>query len=150
MSSNPCSIALRTSSASKRPGVSTSSTSNPVLASNPALLQGSGVSGAEGDNQVALALAQLAHQPQAALNNQTFAQGYSQIVAHFGQSLSNINSQLDDQELVEAMLLRQRDALSGVSIDEEMTNMIKFQRAFEASARLISTVDELLQTVINM
>jgi flagellar hook-associated protein 1 FlgK len=48
------------------------------------------------------------------------------------------------------MLLRQRDSVSGVSLDEEMTDLIKFQRAFEASARLITTVDELLATVINL
>ena len=48
------------------------------------------------------------------------------------------------------MLLGQRDAVSGVSIDEEMTDLIKFQRAFEASAKLITTVDEMLQTVLDL
>jgi flagellar hook-associated protein 1 FlgK len=41
-------------------------------------------------------------------------------------------------------------AVSGVSIDEESTNLITYQRAFEAAARVISTVDELTQTVIGM
>jgi flagellar hook-associated protein 1 FlgK len=123
---------------------------NSALAGNPALLQGSAVSGAVGDNQVALALAQLANAPQASLGNQTFSQRYSETVATFGQALSNVNSQLADQEIVQTMLWRQRDAVSGVSLDEEMTDMIKYQRAFEASARLISTVDELLETVISM
>jgi len=48
------------------------------------------------------------------------------------------------------MLLRQRDSVSGVSLDEEMTDLIKFQRAFEASAKLITTIDEMLQTVVDL
>jgi flagellar hook-associated protein 1 FlgK len=61
-----------------------------------------------------------------------------------------VNNALSDQEVVETMLLRQRDAVSGVSLDEEMTNLIKFQKAFEASAHLISTIDEMLSTVVNI
>ena len=48
------------------------------------------------------------------------------------------------------MLLRQRDSVSGVSLDEEMTDLIKFQRAFEASAKLITTIDEMLETVLSL
>ena len=75
---------------------------------------------------------------------------YGQSVAKLGQSLNNNNAQLANQQIVEQMLLRQRDAVSGVSLDEEMTDLIKFQRAFEANARLITTVDEMLQTVVNL
>jgi len=42
----------------------------------------------------------------------------------------------------------QREALSGVSLDEESINLIKQQRAFEGAARIISTVDEMLQTIL--
>jgi len=48
------------------------------------------------------------------------------------------------------MLVRQRDSYSGVSLDEEMTDLIKYQKAFEASARLVSLVDEMLDVVISM
>jgi flagellar hook-associated protein 1 FlgK len=123
---------------------------NAALVANPALLQASGTSGAVGDNQVALQLAQLADQPLAALSNQTLSQHYAQTVSELGQSLVSVNNALSDQEVVETMLLRQRDAVSGVSLDEEMTNLIKFQKAFEASAHLISTIDEMLSTVVNM
>ena len=43
-----------------------------------------------------------------------------------------------------------RDASSGVSVDEELTNMIQYQRAYQASARLISTVDEMFETLLNI
>jgi len=61
-----------------------------------------------------------------------------------------VNSQLGDQEAIEDMLLRQRDSLGGVSLDEEMTDLTRFQKAFAASARLITTVDEMLDTLVNM
>jgi flagellar hook-associated protein 1 FlgK len=43
-----------------------------------------------------------------------------------------------------------REQVQGVSLDEELTNLISFQRAYQASARLITTADELLQTVIGL
>jgi len=42
-----------------------------------------------------------------------------------------------------------RESVSGVSLDEEMTNIIRFQRAYQASARAMSTTDEMLDTLIN-
>ncbi len=123
---------------------------NSALADNPALLQTSGTSGAVGDNQVALALAQLAAQKQAGLNNASFGENYSQTVAALGQALSNVNNSIGDQTVVQNMLKRQRDSISGVSLDEEMTNLVQFQKAYVASAHLITTVDEMLQTVVDL
>jgi len=71
-------------------------------------------------------------------------------MAQLGQALNGTNTQLSNQQIVERMLLRQRDSVSGVSLDEEMTDLIKFQRAFEASARLITTIDTMLETVVNL
>ena len=45
-------------------------------------------------------------------------------------------------------MIRYQDA--GVSIDEEMTNLVMFQKAFQASAKLISMTDEMLATIIQM
>ena len=44
----------------------------------------------------------------------------------------------------------QRDSVSGVSVDEEMANLVMFQKAFQASAKLISMTDEMLATLIEM
>jgi flagellar hook-associated protein 1 FlgK len=123
---------------------------NAALMNDPTLLQAAGVNGAAGDNQTALALAQLAQTKYAALNTQTFNQAYGQTVATFGQELSSVNTKLSDQQTIENMLLRQRDSIGGVSLDEEMTDLTRFQKAFAASARLITTVDEMLETLVNM
>lgn len=123
---------------------------NQRLADDPSLVQASSINGAGGDNKIALALANLATTGQAALGNQTFSQSYTQAVAAMGQSLATVNSQLDDQQKVENLLTQQRDAVSGVSMDEEMTNLMKYQKAYEASAHLVSIVNQMLDTVLNM
>jgi flagellar hook-associated protein 1 len=121
-----------------------------ALLNDPSLLQASGTSGATGDNQVVLAMAQLANKPITSLTNQTFSQNYGQTVAALGQAIASNSTRLDDQQSVQTMLSGQRASVSGVSLDEEMTNMMKFQKAYEASARLISVVSQMLDTLMNI
>lgn len=123
---------------------------NDALLADPNAIQASAVSGATGNNEVILQLAQLGNARIAALGSQTFGNAYGQTVAKLGQSLSSVSTQIDNQTNVDELLKRQRDSFSGVSLDEEMTDLIKFQKAFEASARLVSIVDEMLDTVIGM
>ncbi len=123
---------------------------NSALVASPALVQAAGVPGAVGDNQAVLAMARLAEARIPALDNQTVAQHYAHTVAALGQALASANEQVSDQEAVAAMLTQQRAAVSGVSLDEEMTDLVKFQKAFTASARLINTVDEMLEIVMNL
>lgn len=123
---------------------------NPDLVANPSLIQSSGVVAAAGNTQVALALARLADEPQTALGQQTFSQSYNRTVAGLGQSLATANTQVADQQVVEDLLQKQRDSVSAVSLDEEMTDLVKYQKAFEASARLLSMVNELLGQVVNL
>ena len=121
---------------------------NSALVNDPSLIQASGVNGATGDNQVALQLAQLSQIE--FIYGQTLTQAYGQTVATFGQALSTVNNDLANQDTVDKMLLSQRDSIGGVSLDEEMTDLTRFQKAFQASARLITTVDEMLDTLVNM
>ncbi|PAW78264.1 MAG: flagellar hook-associated protein FlgK [Pedosphaera sp. Tous-C6FEB] len=123
---------------------------NSALAGNPSLFQAAGVAGAAGDNQTALALGQLAQIKHASLNNQTFQQHYGQTVSALGQSLATANEQASDQSAITRLLQTQRASVSSVSLDEEMADLVKFQKAFAASAKLITTVDELLETVVNL
>jgi flagellar hook-associated protein 1 FlgK len=56
----------------------------------------------------------------------------------------------ETQNLVVQQVASLVDSVSGVSIDEESTNLIQFERAFQASSRLAVVVDEMLQTIVNL
>jgi flagellar hook-associated protein 1 FlgK len=56
----------------------------------------------------------------------------------------------DAASTIRQTLEAQRESLSGVSLDEEAVNLIKQQRAFQASAKLISTINEMMQTLLQM
>ena len=56
---------------------------------------------------------------------------------------------MDDQDNIERLVRSQRDTISGVSLDEEMADLMKYQRAFQASSRVFGVVDELLDLVVN-
>jgi flagellar hook-associated protein 1 len=123
---------------------------NPRLLEDPSLLQASGTRGAAGDNRVALELGRLANEKLGELNGQAFGQFLGETIAALGEALSSVKGQLSNQAIVEKMLLRQRDAVSGVSLDEEMTDLMKFQKAYSASARLITILDTMLETLMNV
>lgn len=123
---------------------------NSVLVEDNRRIQAAGISGTAGDNRVMLQLAQLGTKAQAGLGNLTFSQSYGQTVAGLGQALSTANSEASDQQVVTEMLKRQQESVSGVSMDEEMTNLVKFQRAYQASARFINTIDSMFDDVMNL
>lgn len=102
-----------------------------------------------GDNRNAVALAQL--QDKFALDGtSTFNNYYSSIVGVIGADSQYVNSSYAAQDFSLKQMENMREAVSGVSLDEEMTNLMKFQRAYEASAKLISIGDEMLQTLLGM
>jgi flagellar hook-associated protein FlgK len=79
----------------------------------------------------------------------SFSANFNKTVTILAQELNSTNIRLEDQKLSENMAVANRDQFSGVSQDEEMTDMMKFQRSFQASARHISVIDELLDLVVN-
>ena len=121
---------------------------NPALVTDPSLIQASGDATAVGNNKVALALAQMGSKSLVSLGGQTATDAYGATVAGLGSALSKVNTQISDQAVVSQMLLTQRDSASGVSLDEEMTNLTKYQRAYQASARIINTIDTIFDSVL--
>lgn len=74
---------------------------------------------------------------------------FSAVVGRVGEELNSTNERLDTQILMEQFVVEQRDNVSGVSLDEETTDLMRFQRAFEASARYVNVIDGLLDLVVN-
>ena len=102
-----------------------------------------------GDNRNVLALVQI----QDALTidgTSSFGSYYGSIVGRIGVNSQYINSQYSAQEFSSEQLHNMRESVSGVSIDEEMANLMKFQHAYQASARLITIGDELLETLMGI
>ena len=109
--------------------------------------------GAAGNNDLALAVANIASQVfstgSGGVINGTIAKVYTGAASDLGQALSTVNTRLDDQTGLDKLVRTQRDSVSGVSLDEEMANLLKYQRAFQASSRVFTTIDDLLDTVVN-
>jgi flagellar hook-associated protein 1 FlgK len=74
---------------------------------------------------------------------------YRQLVTRMGNEVAQSKRQEATAQILTDNLKDRRDSVSGVSLDEEMTNIIRFQRAYQASARAMSTTDEMLDTLIN-
>lgn len=123
---------------------------NSTLVSDPARVQASNAPGEPGNNAVMLQLAQLAQQRHAALGNQTFAESFHRMVTTLGQELATANDRVRDQQIISEMLQRQRASISGVSLEEEMVALTTYQRAYQASARLMTVIDELLEDLVRI
>jgi flagellar hook-associated protein 1 FlgK len=104
--------------------------------------------GAPGGNGNALNLAALANG--ANLSNYTFAQFYGNIAGRVGSDLSTAtDNQTTKQSLLsQAQTLRQQ--ASGVSLDEEAANLVAFQRAYQANAKMLTVLDTLTQDLMNV
>ncbi len=87
---------------------------------------------------------------QAVSNGMTPIQAYGNLVFQVGSSISDANGDLTASTNVLQQLQQQQTSVSGVSLDEEASNLMLYERAYQASARAISTVDQMLQTAINM
>lgn len=104
-----------------------------------------------GNNENALAMAAIASADiDISGTSATLETHYSSLVTAAG----SLSFTAQDNMSFEATLLDdiqfRRDSVSSVSLDEEAANMVRFQRAFQAGARLVSVTDELLQTVLQM
>jgi len=107
-----------------------------------------------GDGSNALALAQLKHELTMVLpgNEQptgTFEDYYRAVIGQLGVAGQEARRMVENQELLVSQLQNNRESVSGVSLDEEMVNMIRFQHAYSAAARLVTVIDEMLDRIIN-
>jgi flagellar hook-associated protein 1 FlgK len=74
---------------------------------------------------------------------------HRQTLAELGVATSTAEQMQDNQEVILQDLHRKRDAVSGVSLDEELTNLVEAEHAYQAAARLVKTMDSCLNTIVN-
>lgn len=119
-----------------------------VAITDPDQVAASSSATTSGDNSNATAMANL--QNAEIVSGQTAGDYYSNLIDQVGNQVSNASSAQEAVGLVLQQLTNQQASVSGVSLDEEATNLIKYQQAYEASARVISTIDELNQAAMDM
>lgn len=105
---------------------------------------------APGDNMVANIVSSLQYQKLMDNGGSTFDDFYNTQVGQIGTVAQRAVKTQESQKNIMGQLANIRESISGVSLDEETTKMVEFQRAYEASARLIRTADEMLETVLNL
>jgi flagellar hook-associated protein 1 FlgK len=118
-----------------------------VAIADPALIAASS-DGTPGSNGNLAVLSAVHDQPVA--GGQTPTDYYSNIVFGVGNDVANGAAELSASQSILNQLQDQRASISGVSLNEEASNMVQYQRAFDAAAQVVTTVNDMLFTVINM
>jgi flagellar hook-associated protein FlgK len=93
-----------------------------------------------GSNEISQSLAEF--------GDGSFIEKVALLNSGMGSKLSDLSDNLIHQESIESLLLEQRGAVSSVNIDEEVANLMRFQRSFQASSRVLSTLDNMLEIVV--
>ncbi len=106
--------------------------------------------GSPGNNEIATQIAELQNKKVLNGSSNTIFQYYNGMVSNLGSEIEGLNTDVDSHNLVLNQLDVQQNSVAGVSLDEEMTNLIKFQHGFDASARIINAVNEMYKTIIDM
>ena len=122
---------------------------NAAVAGDPNRVVAAGVAAA-GDNQAARQLADLRDARVMFGNTATLHDAWGRLVYQAGTDTRFARLEQRSRGEIVLQIEALRESVSGVSLDEEAANMIKFQRAYEANARFFTTVDSAIETLINM
>lgn len=106
--------------------------------------------GTAGDNSIALAISDLQNSKLMNGNSSTIYNTYNTFVSDLGTSIDAANNTQQTQTLVMQQLNEQQSSVAGVSTDEETTNLIQYQRAYQASSEVINVVNSMFQSILDM
>ncbi len=112
------------------------------------LIASSSDADSQGNNNTAQTIAELQYDE--LINGKSFLDNYNSLIADMGNRVQEAKFIRQNQEKIVEQLQIQKSSITGVSLDEEMTQLIQYEQAFEAAARMISTVDELMQTILSI
>ncbi len=121
----------------------------PAIAASSSAIA-TGVTGKAADSSVALALSQLQNQSIAGLGGQTIQGYYTNFVSGIGTQVSYYNSQVTTQAAISTQISNQVQSISGVSLDDEMSHMLEYQRSYQAAAQSLSAFNSTMDSLMNM
>lgn len=119
------------------------------IIANPNLVAASDKEDEVGNGKNAILLANMKFNKLTALNNATVQSFYQSIIGQIGVDGEQANRLTYNAATIRLTVENNRASVSSVSLDEEMTNMITFQQAYNANARMITVIDETLDKIIN-
>jgi flagellar hook-associated protein 1 FlgK len=122
---------------------------NNVLLTDPSMLA-AGRNNVTGSNANAQAIALAGSAAVKSLNGKSLTDFYSDYIGDLSAHAKNISDDVTTQGAIHDTLFAQQQSISGVSMDEEAVNLTKYQRAFQGTARFITVVDDLMQTVLGL
>lgn len=103
----------------------------------------------EGDGSNAIAIAQVKHTRFFNDGKATIDDYYNEVVTQLATESQGFETRMTSTDDLITQLKSQRDELSGVSLDEELANLIKIQQSYNAAAKIISTMDSMIEVVVN-
>lgn len=121
---------------------------NRDIVNDPSMIATS-ASGEVGDQEIAVAISKLRDARVLDNNSLTINDYYNALMGTMGVEVNEAKSFASNYELLVQQIDFSRQAVQGVSLDEEMTNLVKFQQAYDAAARFITAMDQALETVIS-
>jgi flagellar hook-associated protein 1 FlgK len=110
----------------------------------------SGAATIPGNNANALAIADIINTQVSALDSGSLADYYQTLIGQIGGQSKTASDNLTFANNFLNQLTSKRDSISGVNMDEEAADLIRFQRSFQAAARVLDVADKLFQTLLNL
>ncbi len=123
---------------------------NDAILKDPGKIAAALIKDSPGDNRVSNAIAELQERKLLKGGTSTVDDYFNGMVGEYAILTQKNNIVYEHQKNIVAQLNNVRESVSGVSLDEEVADMVKFQKTFEASARLIKVADEMFETVLSI
>ncbi len=121
---------------------------NPSLINDPRKIAAS-ATGSAGNGEIAASIAKLAEEPLDSLNGQSVLGAYRNLIGLVAARTQGVQNSYNAFSEVQRFLQNRRDVVSGVSIDEELVDLMRFQQAYLAAARVIQAVDNLVNELLS-
>src|SRR5690625_326255 len=124
-------------------------TVNKDILENVNLIAAGAVDGGSRNGENALKLANVLDEPINGLEGSSVRKYFSSLIGNLGVDGQEANRMKENTEILQSQIDNQRMSVSAVSLDEEISNLIKFQHAYNAAARNMTTIDEMIDRIIN-